>query len=146
MGRRQHGHVHEEFPGSIRPAPARPHADPVRGADAARGAPLSAGAIAHLQRTAGNRAVGHLVAQRALVVQRDSYPFGAANTIPHIHKYKGGAHIKILDGGKIKRIDLVQDGKRYGDNVARAFDLARATGDTVLVNAIKGVIAGTPFA
>ena len=38
------------------------------------------------------------------------YAYGAANTVPHIHCYKGGAHIKYLDGVKIKRVNLVKNG------------------------------------
>ena len=141
MGRRQLGHPHEELPGSLRPAPARPRDDVTQGAGVARGAPLSAGAIAHLQRTAGNQAVGHLV------VQRDKeYPYGSANSIPHIHQYGPDAHLKIMDRGKIRRIELVQNNKRYGDAVAEAFDLARASGNMTLVDAIKDVIRGTKFA
>lgn len=110
-------------------------------AAASRGGPLSASGLATLQRSAGNQAVA------GLVVQRDSYAYGAGNSIPHIHVYSGGdCHLKIMDGSKVKRIDLVQGGKKYGDKVAEAFDLARATGNTTLVNAIKDLVRGVPFA
>jgi len=38
------------------------------------------------------------------------YAYGSANTIPHIHCYPSGAHIKILVGKKIKRLDIVKNG------------------------------------
>jgi hypothetical protein len=32
------------------------------------------------------------------VIQRDSYPWGSANTTPHIHLYSDGMHLKMEDG------------------------------------------------
>lgn len=39
------------------------------------------------------------------------YAYGAANTLPHIHCYASGFHLKILLENKIRRIDIVKDGK-----------------------------------
>jgi hypothetical protein len=114
----------------------------------ALGGPLGPPVVARLQRSLGNRATAALVLQRrpVLTVQRDDYPYGGADSVPHIHRYKGGSHLKILVGGKIKRINLVQDGVRYRENVAEAFKLARDAGDTALVDAIKECIDGIgPF-
>jgi hypothetical protein len=123
-------------------APAR------AGKTAMPGGPLSVQALAELQQTAGNRAATHLLVQRAKVlhVQRDDYPYGGANVTPHIHRYGTDCHLKILDGKSIRRINLVQGGKRYPQGVAEAFALARAAGNTTLVEAIKTCIRGIgPF-
>jgi hypothetical protein len=43
----------------------------------------------------------------------DDYPYGAANTTPHIHRYKGGdCHLKIGTGSRVKRFDLIEGGSR----------------------------------
>jgi hypothetical protein len=137
-------HTHGEEMAGDHPAPARrPEEAHEAGAPPTHEAPLSPGGLAHLQRVAGNQAVSDLVAQRSgPVIQRDSYLYGSANTTPHIHSYPNGSHLKILVGTKIKRINLVQNGTRYSDGVAEAFQLAREAGNTTLVDAIKEAIRG----
>lgn len=121
------------------PTPAAVHLD----------APPTGAGVAQLQRTVGNRAVtGLLKAGSAspVIRRKEFYAYGGANTVPHIHNYNSGCHIKINDPerpGEPVRIDLVKAGKRNYDNVAYAFRLARATGNMTLVNAIKASIAGT---
>jgi hypothetical protein len=70
------------------------------------------------------------------VIQRkESYAYGAANTVPHIHVYSGGdCHLKIVDRGRVRRYNIVQNGKRH----AQCDDaLAAAAGNQVLINAIN---------
>ena len=57
----------------------------------------------------------------------DDYPYGAANTVPHIHRYSGGdCHLKILYGTKIKRFDLIEGGSRVQQaRLNDVFDIVR---------------------
>ena len=70
----------------------------------------------------------------------DDYPFGAANKVPHIHRYKkGDCHLKVQSGRSIDRYDLVQGGRRVKQsNLNEAFDAVRAAfplaTDTTRVN------------
>jgi hypothetical protein len=63
------------------------------------------------------------------------WPFGDGGSTPHIHQYPGGFHLKILDGGRVRRINLVQNGIPYLFNIAEALALAntydRETGATL---------------
>lgn len=38
------------------------------------------------------------------------FAYGAAHTVPHIHCYRSGAHIKYLSGRTVKRVNLVKNG------------------------------------
>jgi len=59
----------------------------------------------------------------------DDYPYGSANTIPHIHRYSGGdCHLKITSNKKIKRFDMIVSGSRSTQAVLNeAFDAVRET-------------------
>ncbi|MEY8096324.1 hypothetical protein AB9F29_02755 [Falsihalocynthiibacter sp. S25ZX9] len=79
----------------------------------------------------------------------DDYPFGAANTTPHIHRYKGGdCHLKIATGTKVKRYDLIEGGSRVKQtrldeayNVVReVFPDARNATRVGLLAAMSGLI------
>lgn len=134
--------------GALRTRRAQFRAEEHAHRSAAPSAPLSVQGLSVVQRTAGNRAASKLVLQRAQVlqVQRDDYPYGGANVTPHIHRYGLNSHLKILEGKSIRRINLVQGGKRYPQGVAEAFELARAAGNATLVEAIKTCIRGIgPF-
>jgi hypothetical protein len=69
---------------------------------------------------------------------RVEYPYGAADSVPHIHAYPGGGHLKILDRGRIRRYNIVQNGSRH---VQADSALAAAAGNPVLVGAINSVLA-----
>ena len=81
-----------------------------------------------------------LVVSSGGVVQRkkDYYAYGSANTTPHIHVYSGGdCHLKILDRGRIKRYNIVQNGKRHSQADTA---LAVAEDNQTLVDAIKKLL------
>ena len=40
------------------------------------------------------------------------YPYGSANTTPHIHHYGDSYHLKAHDRGSIKRYNIIQNGQR----------------------------------
>jgi hypothetical protein len=67
-------------------------------------------------------------------VLKAEYPYGAANSIPHIHSYGSGFHLKIMNGGKIKRMNLVQDGIKYKsvpETLALAWEYDQENGTNV---------------
>ncbi len=74
------------------------------------------------------------------VIQRkESYAYGSANTVPHIHVYSGGdCHLKIVDRGRVRRYNIVQGGKRHSqcDDA-----LAAAAGNQTLIDAINAQLA-----
>jgi Domain of unknown function (DUF4157) len=110
------------------------------------------------QRTTGNQAASASLLTRPInpggsrttpaVVQRkngkkkkgsDYYAYGSANKTPHVHVYKGGAHLQIADparGGKTKRYNLVANGGRHSQ---AATALGAAAGNAELTAAINGV-------
>lgn len=57
----------------------------------------------------------------------DDYPYGSANTTPHIHRYSGGdCHLKIATGTKVKRFDLIEGGSRVKQSrLNEAYDVVR---------------------
>lgn len=57
----------------------------------------------------------------------DDYPYGAANTTPHIHRYSGGdCHLKIATGTRVVRYDLIEGGRRVKQSrLNEAYDLVR---------------------
>lgn len=59
------------------------------------------------------------------------YEYGAANRVPHIHCYPGGAHVKILFGRKIRRLDLVKNGFLV-TNIDYVLDQVGRVGDGIL--------------
>ena len=66
------------------------------------------------------------------------YAYGSADTTPHIHVYSGGdCHLKIRDRGRIRRYNIVQNGKRHSQ-ADTALDAA--AGNPTLVNAIDGLL------
>ena len=71
------------------------------------------------------------------VIQKggDYYAYGSADTTPHIHVYSGGdCHLKIRDRGRIRRYNIVQNGKRHSQ-ADTALDAA--ADNQALVNAIN---------
>lgn len=54
---------------------------------------------------------GPAALQRKIVQLKDHYAYGSANTVPHVHCYNGGCHLKIRDRGSIKRYNIVQNNK-----------------------------------
>jgi hypothetical protein len=98
---------------------------------------LGAAEIPQLQRTIGNRAVAEVLQRSALMIQRDSYPYGGKNTTPHVHEYGGDCHLKISYRGRIRRLNIIQDGKRH----VQADDaLAAAAGNQTLLDVINGLL------
>jgi hypothetical protein len=62
---------------------------------------------------------------------RSEYPYGAANKIPHIHRYGNDFHVKMVQGTKIRRFNMVQDGERYPaveEALAAAWEYDQRTG------------------
>jgi hypothetical protein len=62
---------------------------------------------------------------------RDEYPYGAANKIPHIHRYGNDFHVKMVQGTKIRRFNMVQEGERYpavDEALDAAWDYDQRTG------------------
>ncbi|RYH10665.1 hypothetical protein [Tropicimonas sp. IMCC6043] len=57
----------------------------------------------------------------------DDYPYGSANTTPHIHRYSGGdCHLKIATGTKVSRFDLIEGGRRVKQSrLNEAYDVVR---------------------
>jgi hypothetical protein len=57
----------------------------------------------------------------------EDYPYGGADSIPHIHRYSGGdCHLKITYGRRIQRFDLIVDGRKNRQGVLdEAFDAVR---------------------
>lgn len=52
----------------------------------------------------------------------DYYAFGTADSVPHIHSYPGGFHLKILsDRNKIERIDIVKNSIFLKENLESVF-------------------------
>jgi hypothetical protein len=100
---------------------------------------IGAAEIPQLQRALGNRAVAEALQRSALVIQRkDTYAFGSANTVPHIHVYSGGdCHLKIQDRGGIKRYNIIQNGKRHSQ---ADMALEAAAGNQTLIDAINGLL------
>ena len=86
----------------------------------------------------------------------DDYPYGAANSVPHIHRYSGGdCHLKITSGRRIQRFDLIIDGRRNKQDVLNeAFDAVRETYPlgtdhrrTTLITTMRGLLRNvTPHA
>jgi hypothetical protein len=98
---------------------------------------ISAAEIPQIQRTLGNRAVAEALQRSALMIQRDSYPYGGKNTTPHVHEYGGDCHLKIMDRGRIRRYNIVQNGKRH----TQADDaIAAAAGNQTLLDVINGLL------
>ncbi len=73
-------------------------------------------------------------------VARLEYPFGGPNTIPHIHKYGDDFHLKYLDATSIKRLNLVQKGVRYENNIADALAYADGYNSTPGQRALRRVL------
>jgi hypothetical protein len=44
---------------------------------------------------------------------REWYAYGSAGSTPHVHCYNSGSHLKIMDGSRIKRYNIVQDGRLH---------------------------------
>jgi hypothetical protein len=101
---------------------------------------VSAAEIPQLQRAIGNRAVADVLQRSGAVIQRkESYAFGSANTVPHIHVYSGGdCHLKIVDRGSIKRYNIIKDGKRHSQ---ADMALEAAAGNQPLIDAINTLLA-----
>jgi hypothetical protein len=69
------------------------------------------------------------------------YPIGAANVVPHTHNYAGGLHLKIGVNGKVKRLNMVQDGVRYRSvpdtlEIAWQYDVENGTRIRKVLNAL----------
>ncbi len=64
------------------------------------------------------------------VIQRADYPYGAANSVPHIHRYGTSWHLKIVNRDSVKRYNLVVDGKKAKQDVQNeAFEAAKGNAD-----------------
>ena len=74
------------------------------------------------------------------VIQRGKgyYAYGSGNSIPHVHVYSGGdCHLKIMDRNKVRRYNIIQNGKRH----SQADDaLNAATGNQTLIDAINKLL------
>jgi hypothetical protein len=104
---------------------------------------LTPAGLAQIQLMAGNQAAVRMITSAPTgLIQRgkDTYAYGSANTVPHIHVYSGGdCHLKILDRGRVRRYNIIQDGKRH----SQADDaLAAAAGNGTLLTAINDLLAG----
>lgn len=100
---------------------------------------VSAAEIPQLQRALGNRAVAEVVQRSGLVIQRDSYPYGGKNSTPHVHEYGGDCHVQIYYRGRVRRLNIVQDGKRH----VQADDaIAAAAGNATLLGVINTLLEG----
>jgi hypothetical protein len=108
---------------------------PAEGARATGHAPLQrlADASAPVAQLRGLQALASRVIQR-----KEWYEYGAANSVPHIHCYKSGCHLKILLGKSVKRLNLVQDGVRYEGKIAEAREAA--AGNDALLAAIDSAL------
>lgn len=126
---------------------------------------LTSDDVLRLQRAIGNRALDHLLAQRFSdrlpqqpaitatpplhpTVQRDDYPYGAANSLPHIHRYGPDFHVKFVDTARrrVQRINLVVNGIRtLQSNINEAFDAIRASyGEHAVLAKMAELLRGVP--
>jgi hypothetical protein len=70
------------------------------------------------------------------VVQME-YPYGSADTTPHVHTYGADSHLKIYHRGRVRRYNIVQNGQVHAQ-AAEALEVA--AGNDVLVAVIQGLI------
>lgn len=53
---------------------------------------------------------------------KSEYPYGSANTLPHVHNYAKGFHLKTSDG---RRLNIVQNGTYYKAAATEALEFAQ---------------------
>lgn len=75
--------------------------------------------------------------QRQVVQLKNWYAYGSANTVPHVHCYNGGSHLKIHDRGSVKRYNIVQNGSVHSQSESA---LNAAAGNADLTAVIKRLI------
>jgi hypothetical protein len=80
------------------------------------------------------------LASGGVVQRKDWYAYGDGGSTPHVHCYSGGdCHVQIFDRGRVRRYNIVQDGKRH----AQAADaLAAAAGNPALLAVITTQLQG----
>lgn len=76
--------------------------------------------------------------QRIVIQLADWYDYGNGGITPHIHCYSGGdSHLKIFDGERVRRYNIVQNGRVH---VQAREALKAAEGNKLLIEKIQGLI------
>lgn len=78
-------------------------------------------------------------APRVMQLGKKDYPYGSANSVPHVHQYGPDSHLKILGSRGLKRYNIVQNGKRHAQ-ADEALAEAQASGNADLIAVVQDLI------
>lgn len=106
-------------------------AGPSRGQGAPEGSPRVMQQRRHIGAAFGGSGVVQL--------GKKDYPYGSADSVPHVHVYGPDSHLKILGSRGLKRYNLVQGGKLHAQ-AAEGLAEAQASGNAELIAVVQSLI------